>query len=142
VDHAFGATLDDVREQLNEGHKVIVGIDSSALTGAPVPGHHGDHAVQIVGIDDSDPAHPKVILNDPGNSEGRGEVIPVEKFFEVWGPSGNFMMFTQDGTADPSQGLAAHIPMLAGYYNSDGTYHWETDNTNRDPVSGTVVSWG
>jgi hypothetical protein len=142
TESSFGATLDDVRDQLNEGHKVIVAVDSSVLWDQHVPGHHGDHAVQLVAVDDTDKDHPKVILNDPGSPDGQGVVVDAGKFFEMWGSAGNFMMHTDDVTPGGISSTASlYTPSLSGYYNGDGTYHWETDNTNRDPNNGTIVSW-
>lgn len=30
-------------------------------------------------------------------------------------------------------------PTLGGYYNGDGTYHYTSDNTDRDPETGAIV---
>jgi len=30
-------------------------------------------------------------------------------------------------------------PAFGGYYNSDGTYHYTSDNTDRDPETGAIV---
>jgi hypothetical protein len=146
TDVQYGATLDDVRAQLDAHHKVIVSVDHSILQGNVIPGHRDDHVVQVVAVDDTDPANSKVILNNPGASNGQGEAVDARAFFEAWGPSGNLMMHTDDiGAAAYQPGgtaAAPYTPVYAGYMNSDGTYHWETDNSNRDCNTGAVVSWG
>lgn len=30
-------------------------------------------------------------------------------------------------------------PQFSGYYNADGTYHWTSDNTDRDPLTGAII---
>jgi hypothetical protein len=142
-----GNNLDYIREQLALGNKVIVGVDADVLdlnkNAAPgVPGHHGNHAVQVVAIDDSDPAHPKIILNDPGVPSGRGVIIPSDKFYQAWGTTGNFIMHTLGTAAIAQAAPAVYAPRMMGHDNADGTYHYDSDGSNRDPVSGKVASYG
>jgi hypothetical protein len=36
-------------------------------------------------------------------------------------------------------GSGSATPTFSGYRNSDGTYHWDSDNTDRDPQTGAIV---
>ncbi len=56
------------------------------------PGIDADHAVQVIGLDYSDPGNPLVILNDPGTANGGGAMIPLEIFMGAWEDSGCFMV--------------------------------------------------
>ena len=159
VERYAQASLDDIRAQLRDGNKVIVGVDGDELRTAGIdplrddwledlgafPGQDANHAVQVIGIDDSDPASPKVILNDPGGPDGRGMTLPADKFVDAWQDSDRYLVHT---TGQPPEAapwapswtvLAGHEATLAGYYNADGTYHWTADNTDRDPETGAVV---
>lgn len=51
-----------------------------------------DHAVQVTGIDMSNPDQPMVILNDPGAANGGGAMVPVDAFVDAWEDSGCFMV--------------------------------------------------
>lgn len=97
-------------DELAKGHKVIVGIDSSEVwcrdsSGAwlfeQVKDHFGfsetDHAVIVTGIDTSDPAHPQVIVTDPGTGESFAR-YPLERFVEAWRDSNFFMVATVEPT--------------------------------------------
>ena len=73
------ATPHDLANELAQGHKVVIGIDSGELLSeenpimedlasmAPVDG--ADHAVVVSGIDTTDPDNPQVIISDPGTGE-------------------------------------------------------------------------
>lgn len=99
-----GASLADLESALADGDGVIVGVDSGEIWNpdtAPddaltdylgIPGQGADHAVQVVGVDHTDPAHPEVILNDSGTPDGQGERVPLATFLDAWDDSGNFMV--------------------------------------------------
>jgi hypothetical protein len=67
-----------------------------------MPGSSPDHCVEVIGIDKSDPAHPMVILNDPGHPDGAGMMVPMDVFEDAWADSGHFMCHTT-GAFDPAQ---------------------------------------
>ena len=106
VDKEYGCTLEDLSNKLQGGQKVIVAIDAdeiwyqgvdeddylSELNG--MPGQGVNHAVQVIGIDNSDPNNPTVILNDPGTPDGQGSRIPADQFIDAWADSNSYMIST------------------------------------------------
>lgn len=90
--------MEDIQLCLEEGGKVIVSVDSGEIwfgetdeLFCPVDG--ADHAVQVIGIDYSDPDNPMVILNDSGSPEGCGEMVPMDVFVDAW-EDGDCQMIT------------------------------------------------
>jgi hypothetical protein len=108
VEREDGATLGQLCEQLAEGHKVIAGVNAEEIwsavddkadstpfsdyPGAPWP--WADHAVEVIGIDESHPSDPLVVLNDPGTPDGRGLEVPADVFAEAWAASDHFLVHT------------------------------------------------
>lgn len=151
VERYEGASLEDLQAAVASGQGVIVGVDAQELwtPGGDIlnddlvgdvpgiPGQDANHAVSVIGFDVSDPEHPMVILNDPGHPEGRGLMMPAEEFVGAWNDSGNFMVVAEAKGSGFAPSAAQ--PMFAGYWNADGTYHWDSDNTDRDPQTGAVV---
>lgn len=101
VNQSTGNTLDSIADCLENGGAVIVGVDGGELyTGDNdffAPGDGANHALQVTGIDRSDPDHPMVILNDSGVHNGDGVMVPAEDFVAAWEDSECFMV-----TAYPS----------------------------------------
>ncbi|WP_414624802.1 hypothetical protein [Calothrix sp. CCY 0018] len=108
-----GCTLEDLENKLEDGQKIIVGIDSdeiwysesdfddSMYEALGMPGQAANHAVQVIGIDNSDPENPVVILNDPGTPDGKGLRVPADEFVDAWEDSDHYMMSTT-GNVDVS----------------------------------------
>lgn len=81
-------TLDDAMERIENGEKIIAGVDTSMLyypevTESPflpflMPSPN--HAVEIIGFDKSNPDDIKVIINDPGFEDGAGNVYSWDDF--------------------------------------------------------------
>ncbi|MFI3206037.1 MAG: hypothetical protein R3Y33_02205 [Clostridia bacterium] len=97
VQSSTGGTIDDIAECLENDGEVIVGVDSEELWYGEDndlwgPGSGADHAVQVVGIDYSDPDQTMVIINDSGNPNGQGRAITLELFEEAWEDSDNLMV--------------------------------------------------
>lgn len=91
VDHemSFDNDIDALEQALNEGKNVIVGVDSGQIWyGDPnnifSPETQADHAVQVIGIDHTDPNNPMVVLNDSGTPNGCGELVPLDVFENAW----------------------------------------------------------
>ena len=85
----FHQSIEDIEDCLNEGGKVIVSIDCHEIwygedNNIFAPESSSNHAVEVIGIDRTDPEHPMVILNDSGSPKGRGEMIPLEVFEGAW----------------------------------------------------------
>ena len=85
-------SLSDIAEALNNGEKVLIGIDADEIW-------HGEnddiyapdgsnHAVEVIGIDYSDPENPMIILNDSGHEDGCGSMVPYQTFMDAWDDSG------------------------------------------------------
>lgn len=86
---SFHNTIDDIEACLNDGGKVIVSLDSNEIWHGQdnnifVPSNSSNHAVEVIGIDRTDPNHVMVILNDSGTPYGRGEMVPLEVFEGAW----------------------------------------------------------
>ena len=83
-------SIDDIKECLDKGGKVIVSIDSGEIwmgeEGDDIfsPQDGADHAVEVIGIDYTDPENPMVILNDSGTPYGKGEMVPLAMFEDAW----------------------------------------------------------
>lgn len=97
VEQSMDNTMEDIAHCLENGGQVIVGVDSSELWNGTNdelfgPGMDADHAVQVTGIDLSNPDQPMVVLNDPGAANGGGAMVPVDAFVDAWEDSGCFMV--------------------------------------------------
>lgn len=91
IDHdmIFDSNLEQLEAELNSGNKLIVSVDSGQIWYGEdndifSPATRADHALQVIGIDRSDPDHPMVVLNDSGTQSGRGEMVPIDVFENAW----------------------------------------------------------
>lgn len=85
--------LSDISECLNNGGKVIVAIDADEVwypdNGSVIfAPDNPNHAVEVIGVDYTDPTNPMVILNDSGHPDGCGSMIPADQFVDAWNDSG------------------------------------------------------
>lgn len=85
----FNKSMDDIIDCLNNGGKVIASVDAWQIwdresTDIFTPDGVSNHSVEVIGIDNSDPNNPMVILNDSGTLDGRGELVPLEVFENAW----------------------------------------------------------
>ena len=86
---SFDNDIEAIEEAFNNGHKVIVGVDSGQIWHGDdnnifSPMTVADHAVEVIGFDYSDPNNPMVILNDSGTPDGCGELVPLDVFENAW----------------------------------------------------------
>lgn len=86
---SFHNSIEDIDNCLSEGGRVIVAIDADEIwygQGGDLfsPTSTANHAVEVIGIDYSDPEHPMVILNDSGTPNGKGAMIPLDDFMDAW----------------------------------------------------------
>jgi len=103
------ASVNQLASELDQGHHVIVGVNHSDLWYPGPVTHlydslgltHTDHAICVTGINDKDPAHPMVIINDSGVPDGAAKEYPLDQFMEAWHGSD----FTYVATSDPSPGF-------------------------------------
>lgn len=74
-------SMDELIALKSTGANIILGVDSQLLGRPSLPKEFKvNHAVELIGFDFSDKENPKVILNNPGRSSGRGEVYPMDIF--------------------------------------------------------------
>lgn len=88
-DMLFDADMNLLEQALRNGEKVIVSVDSGQIwyghdNDIFSPATGSDHAVQVIGIDYSDPDAPMVVLNDSGTPGGCGEMVPLDVFENAW----------------------------------------------------------
>ena len=94
VEKHFNGTIGDIKDTLDQGGRVIVGVDSDVLWVEGVgtyPASGADHAIEVVGYDDSDPDDVRVIINDSGIQDGCGKSVPLDEFLEAWEEGGCFI---------------------------------------------------
>lgn len=146
VQQQTGASLIDIENQLAAGHKVIVGVNAEdiwnnvhpdggafPLDSYPgIPGQVADHAVEVIGVDTSNPDGPMVILNDSGTPDGRGEEVPADVFEEAWSASDDFMVHTENPSTPGGQ---------YGVTDPDGARLGDSSGMNGD-TGNPVEAWG
>ena len=115
-----GASVEQLVGELQEGHRVIVGVNSSELWASGPLEELGlwlkkefgldnafsspaDHAVCVTGVDISDPAHPMVIVNDPGDPAGAGKAYPADRFVDAWENSNFYYVATNSAPLGVAQ---------------------------------------
>ncbi|MZP28601.1 hypothetical protein GTO91_02560 [Heliobacterium undosum] len=132
VNRIENANIFNLANELAQGHKVIIGVDSGELWQeqpilsniADQLGISGtDHAVVVSGIDTSDPEHIKVIVSDPGTGEAAA-TYPLEDFLDAWQDSGCYMVSTQE-PAPPHLPEMENFDYAAGYIPAVGDVPFE-----------------
>lgn len=127
-----GANVFNLVNELAQGHKVIVGLDSDELWKNDSisdklknwfddfwSGESGDHALIVAGIDTTDPNNIKVIVKDPGSGED-GKPYPLEQFMDAWSDANCYMVSTNMSAPEFAEGMQnfnqelGHIPNVAG----------------------------
>lgn len=93
----FHRSIEDIEECLNNDGRVIVSIDADETwygkdNNIFSPETGANHAVEVIGIDRTDPENPMVVLNDSGTPNGRGEMIPLDVFEGAWGAGDSQMI--------------------------------------------------
>lgn len=94
------ANIFNLVNELAQGHKVIVGVDSGELWGDNIfdklfEDNCADHALIVSGVDTTDPNNVKVILTDPGSGDLLKE-YSMEQFVDAWQDSNCFMVTTNN----------------------------------------------
>jgi len=127
-----GANRYDLTNELIQGHKVIVAVDSGELWDNGIldwlkdifVGDTPDHALIVAGIDNTDPKNPMVILTDPGTGQPT-QPYPLDQFMDAWSDSGCYMVTTDVPTPTAVENFEMngmtdmHLPEVAGVdYNS------------------------
>ena len=144
----------NLASELAQGHKVIVGVESSELWGQnPILTgiahffgiEHADHAVIVSSIDTSDPEHPKVIVTDPGTGDV-AKSYPLDHFLDAWHGS-HFAMVSTDTPAPPTSfGMehfdyhTGHIPMVGNVPYEAMEHMNDAAQMEHDPVAAHEMS--
>ncbi|MDR0982994.1 MAG: hypothetical protein LBM07_07140 [Culturomica sp.] len=112
VSQMESANIFDLTNELAQGHKVIIGVDSGELW-AKSSGlgeqfkewwddlwgnNEADHALIVSSIDNQNPDDPQVVLTDPGSGEIRH--YPLDEFMDAWKDSNCFMVSTDVAPAE------------------------------------------
>ncbi len=89
TEQSSGNSIDDLRDSLEDGNHIIAMVDADELWSGENeemfgPGMDMNHAVRVIGIDESDPENPMVIINDSGVANGQGVTIPLDNFMDSW----------------------------------------------------------
>ena len=93
----YNGSFEKLKDTLDSGGRAVVCIDADVLWyGYPAMG--ANHAVEVIGIDDSDPDNLQVIINDSGVPDGCGKAYPYLQFLEAWSASGNHMVSAHPNT--------------------------------------------
>lgn len=116
-----GATVEELMAELAQGRKVIVGVDSGEVWQNDFPledffHQSADHAIWVTGVDMSDPANPKVIVNDSGDTSGAGKAYDLAMFKDAWQDSGFFYVATDDAPSDMA------LASQQGFDQSEGAF--------------------
>lgn len=102
VERESGLTISNLVTELESGHKLICGVNNMILENpafADLLGINANHAVQVIGIDYSNPEDVRVILNDSGVANGMGRSVSADTFVKAWNTSGNFAVSAWKGAA-------------------------------------------
>jgi hypothetical protein len=144
------ASIDQLAYELQQGHGVIVGVNSDdlwdqgplsefleflmdafGLDRSDIVG--ADHAITVTGIDVSDPENPMVVINDSGTPDGAGVRYPLDKFKDAWENSGFY--YTATDVPIPDQESPTDLGFDVGDFLGLGT-----TLLTGDPVVGQLVN--
>ncbi len=130
----------DLVNELAQGHKVIVGVDSGELWSPSILekiedwfGGHADHALVVTGIDTTDVDNVKVIITDPGSGDVAIE-YPMTQFIDAWHDSNCIMIATDDAAPVEFEPLMANFDYEAGHIESIGDLPYETYVSDIMPI--------
>ncbi len=89
---AVHPNIDALERELDQGHKVIVGLNDKTIWNRPGDHSQENHFVVVIGIDTKAGV---VHLNDSGIRGGRDEQVSIATFLQAWATSGNFAVVTR-----------------------------------------------
>ena len=104
VKHFENANIEQLTNEIVQGHNVIVGVDSGELWNPGIDetfediifGEQPDHALIVSGfLINPFSAIESVLLTDPGTGYVCAD-YPIDQFAEAWDDSGNFMISVLD----------------------------------------------
>lgn len=123
-----GQGIDQMLSELSQGHKLIVGVDSTILWHGDswvarelhsiFDGKAADHAIVVQGLSQDSSGGWHVIVNDPGDPNGAGHDYPLDQFRDAWeGSDCHFI-----ATDVPPHDLASDFSFGRGFDEQTGTY--------------------
>lgn len=117
-----GAHVFDLVNELAQGHKVIVGVDSGELwhnnwIDQIVEDSTADHALVVSAIDTTDPNNTQVILTDPGTGQPAA-TYSLAEFMDAWQDSNYFMVATDDAPPAGVDPMLVNFDYDAGHISS------------------------
>jgi predicted double-glycine peptidase len=89
---AVHTNTDSLIQDLDQGRRVIVGLNDKIIWNKPGDRSVENHFVVVTGIDTRTGV---VHLNDTGSSAGRDEQVSIANFEQAWGTSNNFAVVTK-----------------------------------------------
>ena len=127
-----GANVYDLANQLAQGHKIIVTVDSGELWDNSILdwlkdiffGDTPDHALIVAGIDMTDPDNPMVIVTDPGNGHP-AQPYPLDHFMDAWSDSNCFLDSTDIATPEATQSMVSN-GLVDGHLNEVANVDYNT----------------
>ncbi len=90
---AVHTNTDALAQDLDQGRKVIVGVNDKTIWNKPGDRTQENHFVVVTGIDTKAGV---VHLNDSGSKAGRDEQVSIATFEQAWKTSDNFAVVTSD----------------------------------------------
>jgi hypothetical protein len=127
-----GASIEQLASELQQGHRVMVGVNSGELWdqgplsefrhwvvkefGLDNSTFTADHVVDVTGLDLSDIHNPQVIINDSGDPNGAGHTYPLDQFSEAWKGSDFYYVAT-----NAAPGGSSNVDLDIGQYMGVGT---------------------
>ena len=99
----YNGTLEDIARALDQGNKVMVGLDPHEiwtplrhpLTDQPLEQPDGGHAVWVTGLTQGPDGSVQVLVNDSGIPDGRMCSIDAKDFLNAWDDFGNHLVVAE-----------------------------------------------
>jgi LysM repeat protein len=95
------ASVDDLKQYLDQGRSVIVSVDPDPIWYPGQPDQGEGHAVMITAIDETTGM---VTLDDTGSPQGNEEQVPLDQFEHAWAEHQNDLVVTDSPTVEGHPG--------------------------------------
>lgn len=90
-----GATLDEIKTNLDQGKSVIAGVDAAKFyPELELPPNSGKHAIVVTGADKGPDGHFNITVNDP-NDRSANRVVSENVFQDAWNHFDNRMIVVE-----------------------------------------------
>jgi predicted double-glycine peptidase len=123
-------TLDNLKDELNQGFPVVVAV----WTDMSVGGKHEQHFMVLVGMDDD-----FVYVNDPGKTKGKNNKYSIARFKTAWENQHSAVVTIHSKIS----GSCTPVPQgLVGWWPGEGNANDLTGSNNGTLVNGATFSLG